>query len=84
MIEYLHSADGVEAPQLKGFFEGWPRSPTPETHLRILRAADEVVLARPAETGPIVEFVTAISDGVLSAYIPLLEVVPEFRRPRWR
>ena len=61
MIEYLHRADGVEATQLKGFFEVWPRSPTPETHLRILRAADEVVLARPAETGPIVGFATAIS-----------------------
>jgi ribosomal protein S18 acetylase RimI-like enzyme len=27
----------------------------------------------------VVGFVTAISDGVLSAYIPLLEVLPEYQ-----
>ena len=27
----------------------------------------------------VVGFVTAISDGVLSAYLPLLEVLPDFR-----
>ena len=34
------------------------------------------MLAREARTGRVVGFVTAISDGVLSAFIPLLEVLP--------
>jgi ribosomal protein S18 acetylase RimI-like enzyme len=79
MIEYVDHADGVEPSQLEGFFEGWPDSPTPDTHVRILRGSDYVVLARRSETGRVVGFVTAISDGVLAAYIPLLEVLPDHR-----
>lgn len=53
--------------------------PPPERHLEILRGSDYVVLAREGEGGRVVGFVTAISDGVLSAFIPLLEVLPERR-----
>lgn len=63
--------------QLTGFFEGWPSPPSEERHLALLRGSSHVVLAWHAEE--IVGFVTAISDGVLAAYIPLLEV-----RPGWR
>ena len=56
-----------------------PEPPSAETHLRLLRQSDHVVLATDAETGRVVGFVTAISDGVLSAYIPLLEVVPAYQ-----
>ena len=75
MIEYVDSADGVEARHLDGFFVGWPQPPSPERHLELLRGSDHIVLARDGER--VVGFVTAISDGVLSAYVPLLEVVPE-------
>ena len=61
---------------LEGFFVGWPSPPSPERHLEILRGSDHVVLAREGDEGPIVGFVTAISDGILSAFIPLLEVLP--------
>ncbi len=80
MVKYLHSAKSVEPVQLRGFFEGWPQPPSPEVHLRILQSADEVVMARDSETGAIVGFVTALTDGMLTAYIPLLEVLPQFRR----
>jgi predicted N-acetyltransferase YhbS len=36
-----------------------------------------VVLARDA--GRVVGFVTALTDGVLMAYLPLLEVLPEYQ-----
>jgi ribosomal protein S18 acetylase RimI-like enzyme len=62
---------------LEGFFVGWPLPPSPERHLELLRGSDHVVLARNGDEGPVVGFVTAISDGVLSAFIPLLEVLPE-------
>ena len=77
MIEYAESVDGVEARHLEGFFVGWPEPPSPERHLELLRETDHVVLAREHER--VVGFVTAISDGVLSAYVPLLEVLPAYQ-----
>ena len=41
----------------------------------MLEAASEVILAR-NDLGELVGFVTAITDGVFAAYIPLLEVLP--------
>jgi GNAT superfamily N-acetyltransferase len=77
VIEYVESADGVEARHLEGFFVDWPQPPALERRLELLRGSDHVVLARAPER--VVGFVTAISDGVLSAYVPLLEVLPEYR-----
>lgn len=76
-MRYLTSAEGVSADQLRGFFVGWPNPPSPETHLAILRRSSAVVLAVDDATGQVIGFVNALSDGVLSAFIPLLEVLPE-------
>lgn len=38
-----------------------------------------MVLAMDDNTTQVVGFITAISDGILSAYIPLLEVLPEYK-----
>jgi ribosomal protein S18 acetylase RimI-like enzyme len=80
MIRYTDSADGITEEQLDGFFVGWPNPPSRETHMRILQGSSVVVLAVDDETSRVVGFVTAVTDGVLSAYIPLLEVLPEYRR----
>lgn len=80
MISYIDSDEGITPDQLHGFFVGWPNPPSPETHLKLLANSDKIVLAVDDETGNVVGFVTAISDGVLSAYIPLLEVVPAYQR----
>jgi ribosomal protein S18 acetylase RimI-like enzyme len=48
-------------------------------HLRILENSDHIVLAIDDDTGAVVGFITAISDGVLTAHIPLLEVQPAYR-----
>jgi len=77
MIEYAESVGGIEAEQLEGFFVDWPTQPSPERHLELLLGSDHVVLARDGER--VVGFVTAISDGVLSAYVPLLEVLPSYQ-----
>jgi ribosomal protein S18 acetylase RimI-like enzyme len=79
MITYTYSLENIAADQLQGFFVGWPNPPTPETHLRLLRGSDAVVLAVDDQTGQVVGFITAISDGVLAAYIPLLEVLPAYQ-----
>jgi ribosomal protein S18 acetylase RimI-like enzyme len=46
---------------------------SPDRHLQILAGSSEVVLVR-EETGMVAGFVTAVTDGVLAAYIPVLEV----------
>lgn len=79
MITYRDSAEGLGAEQVRGFFVGWPDPPAPATHLRILRGSAAVALAVDESTGMVVGFATAIGDGVLSAYIPLLEVLPEYQ-----
>ena len=79
MIGYTESLEGIEPQDLDGFFVGWPNPPSPETHLRLLNASDHAILAIDETAGRVVGFVTAISDGVLSAYIPHLEVRPEYQ-----
>lgn len=78
MIAYTGSYDAVTKEQLRGFFVGWPNPPSPETHLKLLRAADEIVLAVDSSSGKVVGFVTAVTDDLMSAYIPLLEVLPSY------
>ena len=42
--------------------------------------AEPELLAIDTENGSVVGFITAISDGVLCAYLPLLEVLPECQK----
>ena len=76
MVEYTDELTGITAAHLHGFFVGWPNPPTPHTHLALMRRSTYAVLAREGPDGPVVGYVTAITDGILSAYIPLLEVLP--------
>lgn len=78
-IAYADSIEGIEPRHLEGFLVGWPNPPAPETHLRLLAGSDLVVLAHDGETGAVVGFATALTDGVLSASIPLLEVLPAYQ-----
>lgn len=77
-ITYQDTTDGIGSDNLKGFFVGWPNPPSPEAHLRILKGSDYVVLAVSSE-GKVIGFISAISDGVSCAYIPHLEVLPEWQ-----
>ncbi len=79
MIAYTDSLDHITAEKLQGFFVGWPNPPSPETHLEILRGSSHVWLAVATQADTVVGFVNAISDGVLSTFIPLLEVLPTYQ-----
>lgn len=80
MIRYTTSCSGIDAADLAGpFFVGWPDPPDAAMHLRLLQGSDHLVLAVHEGDGRVVGFVTAITDGVLAAYIPFLEVIPEYR-----
>ena len=80
MITYRSDLAGLSPDQLEGgFFDGWPNRPDPAAHLDVLRGSSRVVLAIDEETAMVVGFITAVSDGVLAAYIPFLEVLPFYR-----
>jgi ribosomal protein S18 acetylase RimI-like enzyme len=79
MIHYQDSLTGITPELRQGFFEGWPHPPTPEAHLRILEGSGHRILALDDTGGSVVGFITAISDGISSAYIPFLEVIPTYR-----
>jgi GNAT superfamily N-acetyltransferase len=79
-IRYTNSTEGIRPSELRGFFVGWPDPPSPETHRRLLAGSDEVVLAIDDEAGRVVGFITALTDRVLSAYVPLLDVLPEYQK----
>lgn len=79
MITYTSSLDSVTSEHLQGgFFAGWPNPPSPATHFQILTNNAAVVLAR-IDDSMVVGFITAISDGISCAYIPHLEVLPEYQ-----
>ena len=77
MISYMTPPEDLGPDDLKGFFQGWAAPPGPRDHLRILRGSGHALVAM--DGGRVVGFITAITDGTLAAYIPLLEVLPEYR-----
>ncbi|MBS4218805.1 GNAT family N-acetyltransferase [Bacillus sp. FJAT-49711] len=76
---YKNTLDGISADMLTGFFVDWPNPPNPQTHLKLLKNSSNVVIAIDETVNQVVGFITAISDGILSAYIPFLEVLPEYK-----
>jgi len=81
MIVYSTDISGLTENQLDGgFFVGWPSPPTRTQHLGVLLGSYRVVLARDsASDDRVVGFVNLISDGVLTGFIPWLEVLPQFQ-----
>jgi GNAT superfamily N-acetyltransferase len=59
------------------FFEGWPAPPTRAVFRAALRGSFAVEFA--TVDGRVIGFVHTISDGVAAAFIPWLEVVPDYR-----
>ncbi|MCF7792888.1 MAG: GNAT family N-acetyltransferase [Candidatus Cloacimonetes bacterium] len=77
MIKYTSEINNLKPEMLTGFFVGWPNSPSPKKHYEILQYSYKFLAA--VEDGKVLGFINAISDGVQAAYIPLLEVLPEYQ-----
>jgi ribosomal protein S18 acetylase RimI-like enzyme len=79
MIEYVNDIKVINEDMLSGFFVGWLNQPSQSVHLKILKGSYCIWLAIDTDTNKVVGFINSISDGVLSAHIPLLEVLPEYQ-----
>nr|PZN53969.1 MAG: GNAT family N-acetyltransferase [Chloroflexota bacterium] len=79
-MRYTDTLAGITVDQLRGgFFASWTRPLTPETHLRVLHGSDAVILAIDDTTDMVAGYITMISDGVLSAFIPNIEVLADYQ-----
>ncbi|NQU68840.1 MAG: GNAT family N-acetyltransferase [Candidatus Marinimicrobia bacterium] len=76
-MQYTSSLNDLDQNQLTGFFVGWPSHPDTITHLKILKNSFAVWLA--IDDSRCIGFINALSDGVFYAYIPLLEVIPDYQ-----
>ena len=79
MIRYTDDLASVREDMLEGFFVGWLRRPSAAQHLAVLRGSYRSVVALDDADDRMVGFVNMISDGVLTAFIPWLEVLPEYQ-----
>ena len=78
-VEYVTKTTDLDGVQTHGFFVGWPNAPSEATFQRLLLGSARFIAALDRSVNRLVGFVTAISDGTLCAYIPLLEVLPEYQ-----
>ena len=78
MISYQYDISGLTEADMDPFFEGWPQKPESAKRIEILKNSDYVIIAKDGVN--MIGFINAITDKTLSAYIPLLEVVPEYRK----
>lgn len=79
MIFYTNKLETLSPDMLAGFFAGWKEHPSTETLLQILKNSEHKILAMDNESNKIAGFIYAITDNLLCAYIPLLEVLPEYQ-----
>ena len=80
MIIYCDDILKVSPEQLIGFFVGWKKPLTSEQHFALLSGSTHFIVAIDSETDKVVGFVTALSDGINSSFIPLLEVLPTYEK----
>jgi GNAT superfamily N-acetyltransferase len=79
MIRFTEDLTGTDEGMLGGFFVGWPQPPSPAQHLAVLRGSYRAVLAVDDQARQVAGFVNMISDGVLTAFVPWLEVLPGYQ-----
>jgi ribosomal protein S18 acetylase RimI-like enzyme len=81
MIIYKNNIENITPEMVSGFFKpsGWKEYPSPENFLILLENSQHKILAIDDKNNIVVGFINALSDKVLSSYIPLLEVLPEYQ-----
>ena len=77
-IRYSTDANDLATAELDGFFVGWPNKPSNATLIESIAKSDHCVLA--FDDHRLIGFISAITDHTLCAFIPLLEVLPEYQK----
>lgn len=80
MIHYTTDIEDLRGARLDGFFRDWPNPPGPDVLRRALENAHCFCAALSAERTQLIGFAYAISDGIFYSYIPLVEVLPQYRQ----
>jgi GNAT superfamily N-acetyltransferase len=80
-IVWTGDVSAIREEQLQGFFVGWPTRPTPAQHLASLQGSLHAVVALDGDgpDAPVVGFMTVVGDGALVAFVPWLEVLPQWQ-----
>lgn len=78
-IIYSTNKKDIKNLSINGFFEGWPNKPSDNILKESIIKSSYTVLAIDIENKKLVGYINAISDTVLSAYIPFLEVLPLYQ-----
>jgi len=76
-ITYANNLSAITPEQFKGFCVGWTNPLSASEIYQILSNSYKIALA--SYKGNIVGFAHAISDKVKFAFIPMLEVLPEYQ-----
>lgn len=77
MIRYETDSGAVEPGMIEGLFVGWPTPPSPEQLIAVMDGSYRRVWALDGDR--VVGYINAISDGVLNAFVPWLEVHPDYQ-----
>jgi ribosomal protein S18 acetylase RimI-like enzyme len=79
-VTYSMNKQDLAGLEMTNFFADWPEKPSEKILRKSIQNADFVVLAIDSENKKLVGYITALSDHVLSAYIPFLEVEKNYQR----
>lgn len=77
MIDYRDQLDDC---LLEGFCDGWKKPLSPQQLREVITNSTYKVLAIDAATSKVVGIITALSDNLNWAFIPYLEVLPEYQK----
>ncbi len=82
MPEIIYSSDKNDVKDLiiENFFAGWPNKPSEEILRKSIENAAYATLAIDKENNRLAGYITALSDDVLSAYIPFSEVDKHYQK----
>ncbi|HOO32443.1 MAG TPA: GNAT family N-acetyltransferase [Thermotogota bacterium] len=79
VIKYQDTLEGITQEHLDGFFIGWKEPLSRDNFYTVLSNSEHVVLAVDQQKDRVVGFINSLTDGVQFAFIPMLEVLPEYK-----
>lgn len=79
MMEYITNLKEIKPEDLEGFFIGWKKPLTIYEHYEMLKNSSYIVIAYDTEESKVVGFINELSDRINFAFIPMIEVLPEYQ-----